>query len=135
MKNLLLRFEDKEFEEHIDPMQLTLFKENKLSEEAREDVFQHLSQCKRCREVLKVSNELTQELDKKSVPINNIDYRGIIKSFIPFVVGVVIFLGIPQWDKYFNNNVSMKSTHEGRNILIESVLYWEALFKKLFIEE
>ena len=135
MKNILLRFEDKEFEEHIDSMELTLFKEKKLSEEAREDVFHHLSQCKRCREVFEISNELTQESDKKIVPANNLDYKGIIKPFIPFAAGVIIFLGVPQGDKYFNNNVSMKGTHEEKNILMESVAYWEALFNRLFMDK
>jgi len=124
--------QDKVFETHIEPMQLALFKEKKLSQEEEDKVFEHLAQCKRCREVLKFSNELENE-DKKIKPVNNPDYKGIVKNFMPFAAALVIFFGVPQGDKYFNNDATMKGASVERNIFEESMYFWKKVYDKLLI--
>jgi len=128
MKTLTSHINNSEFKEHLTPVQLTLFKEHKLSEKEREIVFEHLAQCKRCREVLKIASELEQ----KETPINNPNYMGTLKHFIPFAAAVVIFLGVPQGAKFFTEGVSTKSVINEKNIFEESIEYWEELLEKLF---
>ena len=121
---------DKVFETHIDPMQLALLTDKKLSEDEEEKVFEHLSQCKRCRDVLKLANELEEE-DKQIQPVNNPDYKGMVKHFMPFAAAAVIFLGVPQGDKYFNDTATMKSVIVERNIFEESMHFWKKVYSKL----
>ena len=61
MKKITELLKDKEFTEHLSEMQLALFLDEQLEPKEREEVFKHLSQCKRCRDVLKVASELREE--------------------------------------------------------------------------
>ena len=112
-------------------MQLALFTDKKLSQKEEDKVFEHLAQCKRCRDVLKLANKLEDE-DKKQLPVNNPSYKGMLKHFIPLAAGLVIVLGIPQGNKYLNPEPSMKGTFVDKNIFEESIDFWENVYKKLF---
>lgn len=133
MKNIAdaLVKKDLNFTEHPTPIQLADFTDKKLSQGEEDIIFEHLSGCEQCRKVLKLANKIEQE-DKKIKPVNNPDYKGIIKHFMPFAAAVVIFLGVPQGDKYFNEDISTKSVIDEKNILEESIEYWGELFEKLF---
>ena len=122
---------DKKFETHIGPMQLALFKDKKLSEIQEEKVFEHLSKCKRCREILKIASELERE-EKEIAPINNPDYKGMLKRTMPFAASfIILVLGAPQVDKYLNDDVNLKGSFMEKSILEETIDYWEELFEKI----
>ena len=130
MKDIASHIPEHEFDEHLDLMQLTLFKEQKLTEDEENLVFEHLSQCKHCRDVLKFANELEEE-EKKIEPVNNPDYKGMLKHFMPFAAAVVIFLGVPQGDKYFNTDASMKGVFTDKNIFEESMEFWGKVYDSI----
>lgn len=130
MKDIASHIPEHEFDEHLDLMQLTLFKEQKLTEDEENLVFEHLSQCKHCRDVLKFANELEEE-EEKIKPINNPDYRGKLKHFLPFAAAAVIFLGVPQGDKYFNPNSGFKGNVIDKNILEESMAFWGKVYDSI----
>jgi hypothetical protein len=125
MKIVAKRLKDQEFSKHIDDMQLTLFLDNKLSKNEREEVIKHLADCKRCRDVLRVA----KEIEKEYKPINNINYKGYLKPFMPFVAGVVIFFGVPMIDS--GSTTSFKGIGSERSILDRSLDYWEEKINKL----
>ena len=130
MKNIALQLKDKEFTEHLNEMQLALFTDNQLKPKEKEEVFKHLSQCKRCRDVLKIASELREE-EKKLKPANNIDYKGTLKRLSAVVAVVVIFFSVPQIDHQFDTP-AFKGYVAEKNILEKSIEYWEKLFEKLF---
>ena len=130
MKNIALQLKDKEFTEHLDEMQLALFTDNQLKPKEKEEVFKHLSQCKRCRDVLKIASELREE-EKKLKPANNIDFKGTLKRLSAVVAVVVIFFSVPQIDHQFNTP-AFKGYVAEKNILEKSIEYWEKLFEKWF---
>lgn len=130
MKNIALQLKDKEFTEHLNEMQLALFTDNQLKPKEKEEVFKHLSQCKRCRDVLKIASELREE-EKKLKPANNIDYKGTLKRLSAVVAVVVIFFSVPQIDHQFDTP-AFKGYVAKKNILEKSIEYWEKLFEKWF---
>lgn len=131
MKRIAAQLKDKEFTEHLDELQLALFAENKLNEQEKEEVFKHLSQCKRCREVLKVAAEIKGE-EKKLKPINNINYKGTLKRLSVVASFAIVFFTVPQLDAQFDNTVVFKGSVDKGSILDESIEYWEKLFDKYF---
>jgi len=130
MKRVAKRLKNQEFTEHIDDMQLALFMDKKLDKQQRDSVFEHLSHCKRCRDVLKVASEIAQEKQRLE-PVNNIDYMGYLKPFIPFVAGVVLFFGVPMVDDS-SPNVSFKGVECEEGIIDRSLDYWERKFNEWF---
>ena len=126
MKRVAKRLKEQEFTEHIDNMQLALFRDNRLSKSEREEVFRHLAQCKRCRDVLKVASEIA----RNEKPVNNINYMGYLKPFIPFVAGIVLFVGVPMVDG--GSTASFKGIESERSILDRSLDYWEERFEEWF---
>lgn len=130
MKRILAQLKDKEFSEHLDEVQLALFTDNKLDEQEKEEVFKHLSQCKRCREVLQIASELRVE-EEKLKPINNVDYKGLAKRLGSVAAVFIVFISVPQIDGQFDAPV-FKSFMEEKNVFDESIEYWEKLFEKYF---
>ena len=130
MKNIALQLKDKEFTEHLNEMQLALFTDNQLKPKEKEEVFKHLSQCKRCRDVLKIASELREE-EKKLKPANNIDYKGTLKRLSAIVAIVIIFFSVPQIDNQFDTP-AFKGYVVEKGIIDKSIEYWEKLFEKYF---
>lgn len=133
MKRVISQLKDKEFEEHLDEMQLALFTEEKLNENEKEEVFKHLSQCKRCREVLKVASEIKIEAqkNKRMQPINNIDYKRTLKRFGSLAAIFIVFISVPKIDTQFDTP-AFKGFMDEKGIIDESIEYWEKLFDKFF---
>lgn len=131
MKNIVSKLKDKEFSEHLDEHQLALFIEHKLDENEREEVFKHLSQCKRCREVLQIASEIKAE-EETLKPINNIDYKGTLNKLGLVAAMFVVFISVPQLDNQFESSVVFKGSVEEKGIIDESIEYWEKLFDKVF---
>ncbi len=130
MRKITSLLKDKEFTEHLSEMQLALFTDNQLKPKEREEVFKHLSQCKRCRDILKIASELKED-EKRLKSINNIDYKGTLKRLGAVVAIVVIFFSVPQIDHQFNTP-AFKGYVAEKNILEKSIEYWEKLFEKWF---
>lgn len=128
--NILVK-QDLNLTKHPSPMQLADFTDKKLSKEEKDFIFEHLASCQRCRKVLKLASKIEQE-DKKIKPVNNHDYKAIIKYFIPIAAAVTLFFVIPQGDKYFREGTNTKSLIIEQSIFNESLEYWEELFEKLF---
>ena len=129
MKRIASQLKEQNFTEHIDEMQLALFSEKRLNEEEREEVFKHLSQCKRCRDILKVASEIkTQE--ERLKPANNLNYRGALKRLGGVVALFLVFIATPQIDQ--QNQPTFKGIIEDKNIFEEAIEYWEDKFQKLF---
>lgn len=133
MKRVISQLKDKEFEEHLDEMQLALFTEEKLNENEKEEVFKHLSQCKRCREVLKVASEIKIEAqkNKRMQSINNIDYKRTLKRFGSLAAIFIVFISVPQIDTQFDTP-AFKGFMDEKGIIDESIEYWEKLFDRFF---
>jgi len=133
MKRVISQLKDKEFEEHLDEMQLALFTEEKLNENEKEEVFKHLSQCKRCREVLKVASEIKIEAqkNKRMQPINNIDYKRTLKRFGSLAAIFIVFISVPKIDTQFDTP-AFKGFMDEKGIIDESIEYWEKLFDRFF---
>jgi len=131
MKKRASLLKDKAFEKHLDEIQLALFTDNKLNEEEKEEVFKHLSQCKRCREVLQVASEIRVE-EQKLKPMNNVDYKGKLKRLAPVVAIFIAFISIPKIDTQFKSSVVFKGAVVEKGIIDESIEYWEKLFEKYF---
>lgn len=129
MKKEILKSTDKEFKEHLDEMQLTLFFENRLNEAEKEEVFKHLSQCKRCREVLKVATEIKQE-EEKLKPVNNINYKKFSRLAIASVAAVAFFAQ-PNLAGY-PDEVNFKGGFEEKSFLDKTLYYWECRFEDVF---
>jgi len=127
MKKIASQIRDIEFDTHIDDMQLTLFRTNKLTNPQREEVLEHLVHCKRCRDVLRVAKEIDNQEPK---PANNIDYIGRLKGFIPLVAGLIIFIGVPKLIPI--DEPSFKSGVVQQNIIEESLEYWQKIYYKIF---
>lgn len=131
MKNIASKLEDKEFTEHLDEMQLALFTDNKLEEKEKEEVFKHLSKCKRCRDILKIASEIRTE-EKKLKPANNIDYKSVLKRFGSVAAVFIVFISVPQIDGQFESSVVFKGSVVEKGLIDESIEYWEELFNKYF---
>jgi len=129
MKNIASQLKDKEFEEHLSEMQLTLFTDNQLEPKEREEVFKHLSQCKRCRDVLKVASEIREE-EQKLKPANNINY----KRFIPLAIAssVILTMGILPAMENYPDEVPLKGIMEEKSFLDKTIYYWECRFDEIF---
>ena len=130
MKEITLKIKDREFTEHIENMQITLLLDNILNEQQREEIFKHLSQCQRCRDVLKVASELKIEHQKKREPLNNINY----KKFIPLAIvsSILLTLGTVPAIRNYPDEVIFKGASEEKNFLDKSIYYWECRFNKIF---
>ncbi|HHH37205.1 MAG TPA: hypothetical protein ENK77_01145 [Epsilonproteobacteria bacterium] len=128
MKRIISRLKNIELEEHLDEMQLALFLDKKLNEAERGKVFQHLSQCKQCRDVLRMGNEMRER--KQLKPVNNASY---VKALLPLIAGVVLFFGVPIVDKPPAQN-TFKSMGAKKNIFDTSIEYWEKLWHRYFGE-
>ena len=129
MKSVVSHLKNKEFTEHLNEMQLALFVDNQLNEAEKEEVFKHLSQCKRCREVLKVASEIKQE-EEKLKPANNINYKkfsrlALVSSF------AIVFFAVPNLAGY-PDEVIFKSGFEEKSILDKTLHYWERRFEDVF---
>ena len=130
MRKIASLLKDKAFTKHLDEMQLALFTDNKLDEKEREEVFRHLSQCRRCRDVLKVASDIREE-EKKLKPSNNIDYKPTLKKLGVVASFAIIFFTTPQIDHQFDAP-SFKGFVEEKGIIDETIEYWEKLFEKWF---
>ena len=129
MKKITALLKDKEFTEHLSEMQLALFIDEQLEPKEREEVFKHLSQCKRCRDVLKVASELRVE-EEKLKPANNTNY----KRFIPLAIASSIFLTmgtLPAMENY-PDEVALKGVMEEKSFLDKTIYYWECRFDEVF---
>ena len=129
MKSVVSHLKNKEFTEHLNEMQLALFVDNQLNEAEKEEVFKHLSQCKRCREVLKVASEIKQE-EAKLKPANNINYKkfsrlALVSSF------AIVFFAVPNLAGY-PDEVTFKSGFEEKTLLDKTLHYWERRFEDVF---
>ena len=74
---------DKEHLEHIDELTLAGFLDNRLDNNRREEVISHLSQCKRCRTILKDAVNLQRE----NTNITKIDSY---KKVLPLVASIIV---------------------------------------------
>ena len=129
MKKIASRLKDIEFTEHIDDMQLALFRDHKLDEESEEEVFKHLAQCKRCRDVLKVASEIETE-EKRLKPANNLNYKGALQRLGVVASFAIVFLVVPQVNQ--EEQPSFKGITEEKNIFEEAIDYWEEKFEAWF---
>jgi len=130
MKIIASRLKDREFDKHLDDMQLYLFSQDRLNKEDRDEVFKHLSECKRCRDVLKTAKEI-EEMDKGMKPVNNINYKSYLKVLSPLVASVLIFFVVPEIDKPPISNIRTKGIIIKQPLLDKNIEYWSKLFKKL----
>jgi len=111
-------------------MQLYLFSQDRLNNEDRDEVFKHLSECKRCRDVLQTAKEI-EEMDKGMKSVNNINYKSYLKVLSPLVASVVIFFVVPKIDKTPISNIQTKGIIIKQPLLDKSIEYWSKLFKKI----
>ena len=136
IKQLVPHIPKQKFDTHIDPMQLALFRENKLTPQEYEEVSKHLISCEQCNDIFLLAVEMesmedVKESEEKPVPVNNPDYKGKLKHFLPFAASIVIFLGVPQGNKYLNPDPSFKGNFVERNILVESMEFWKKVYTNL----
>jgi len=129
MKKIASRLKEQNFTEHIDEMQLALFSDHKLNEAQREEVFKHLSQCQRCRDVLKIASEIKAQ-EQKLKPANNLNYKGALKRLGGVAALFLIFIATPQIDQ--QNEATFKGVCEEKGLFEEALEYWEKKFQKLF---
>jgi len=129
MRNIASRIKDQEFTEHIDDMQLALFREKRLNQQSREEVFKHLAHCKRCRDVLKVVSEIEAE-EKKTKPANNINYKKIISLTIASSL-LLTFGTLPAMEN-FPDETNFKGVFEEKSFLDKTVYYWQCRFNEIF---
>lgn len=137
MKQLVSHMPKQKFDTHIDPMQLALYRENKLTPHDYEEVSKHLVACEQCNDIYLLAIEMesmeeVKESEEKPAPVNNPDYKGRLKHFLPFAAAVVIFLGVPQGNKYLNNDPSFKGNFVEKNIFVESMEFWKKVYTTLF---
>ena len=133
MKKIASLLKDKAFTEHLSDMQLALFTDHKLDEKEKEEVFKHLSQCKRCRDVLKIASQIREE-ERKLKPTNNIDYKPTLKKLGMVASFAVVILAMPQIDNQFKTP-TFKGIVEQKSLIDETIEYWESLLKKIFNQE
>ena len=129
MKKIASQIGEQEFTEHIDEMQLALFSENRLNETEREEVFKHLSQCKRCRDVLKIASEIkTQETKPK--PANNPNY----KKFIPLAIAssIILTMGTLPAIQNYPDQLIFKGGFEEKGFVDKTIYYWKCRFDEIF---
>jgi len=129
MRNIASRLKDQEFTEHIDDMQLALFRENRVNKQSREEIFEHLANCKRCRDVLKVVSEIEAE-EKKTKPANNINYKKIIPLAI--ASSILLTVGTLPAIQNFPDETNFKGVFEEKSFLDKTVYYWECRFNEIF---
>ncbi|HHD80541.1 MAG TPA: zf-HC2 domain-containing protein [Campylobacterales bacterium] len=128
IKQAVSRLKECSFTEHIDDMQLALFREQKLPPKEREEVFRHLAHCKECREVLKIANEIEQE-EQKLKPSNNINYKGTLRGLIMVSAIFVVCFAIPKIQNY-PDEIYFKGIDK-KSVLDKTLDYWEARFSEL----
>ena len=143
MKNIAKQIKDQIFKEHIDEIQFTLFIDNELSDIDTKEVWKHLSQCKRCREVLKMTSEIrieeekiqsVHQLNKKKLqPANNLDYKSTLLKRLGGVAVMFLILLVPVEIEKLNAPV-FKGITEEKNIIEEAIEYWEERFNRWFGE-
>jgi len=129
MRNIASRIKEQEFTEHIDDMQLALFREKRLNQQSREEVFKHLAHCKRCRDVLKVVSEIEAE-EKKNRYSNNINYKKIIP--IAIASSILLTLGTVPSIKKFPDEIHLKGIFQEKSFIDKTIYYWECRFNELF---
>jgi hypothetical protein len=131
MKKIASRLENSAFTEHIEDRELALFREHTLDEETTEEIWKHLSQCQRCRDVLKVASEIEAE-EQRLQPINNINY----KRFIPLAIASSLLLtaGTLPAIKHFPDEVIFKGGFEEKGFIDKTIYYWECRFNEIFGE-
>jgi len=110
-------------------MQLTLFVENRLNEAEKEKVFKHLSQCRRCREVIKVASEIKEE-EATLKPTNNINYTKFSRLAVASSFAIVFF-AVPNLAGY-PDEVVLKSGFKEKSFLDKTLHYWERRFEDVF---
>jgi uncharacterized paraquat-inducible protein A len=122
-KNVL---EDIEFSEHVDDMRLALFLDNKLDRTKRDELFKHLAECKRCRDILRT----VREIEKEQKAIKLIRY---FKAFIPIMAGVIIFLAPSITFDY--SATKLKGADVEVNILDRSLYFWKDKLEEWFFDD
>ena len=127
MNREIFKKTDKACQEHLDPMQLARFKEKKLNEAEREEVFKHLSHCKECREVLSIASQIEKE-EQKRKPLNNINYKKYSRLVMASSFAV-LFFAVPNLAGYPDES-SFKNVEE-RGVLEKTLDYWEHRFEDL----
>ena len=130
MKKIISRIKEKQFTdtEHIEEMQLALFKEGKLDKNAQEAIWQHLSQCQECREVLKIASELaTTHKQQHNRPANNPNYQGALRRLGGVAAIFIIFLAIPHLDQ--SSETTFKGACEEQGIFEKAWAYWGKKFE------
>jgi hypothetical protein len=131
MKKIASRLKNSAFTEHIEDRELALFREHTLDEETTKEIWKHLSQCQRCRDVLKVASEIEAE-EQRLQPINNINY----KRFIPLAIASSLLLtaGTLPAIKHFPDEVIFKGGFEEKGFIDKTIYYWECRFNEIFGE-
>ena len=129
MRNIASQIKDQEFTEHIDDMQLALFRDNRLDRKKREEVFKHLAHCKRCRDVLKVVSQIEAE-EKKPKYANSINY----KKIAPLAIASSILLTIVTLPaiQNFPDEINFKGLFQEKNFIDKTIYYWECRFNEIF---
>ena len=129
MKNIASQLKNQEFTEHIDDVQLSLFRDKKLNQQEKEEVFKHLAQCQRCRDVLKVASEIKIE-ENKSRYQNNTNY----KKFIPLAIAssILLTIGTLPAIQHYPDEVVFKGGVEEKSFLDKTIYYWECRFYEVF---
>ena len=121
---------NQEHKTHLSKEQFTLFIEDRLTNKEKEEVFKHLATCKRCRDILNTATKLKEEESLK--PVNNINYKRVIKQLAIVASFVIVFLGVPLLDKQSKQEIIFKGAPIEKNIFIEAVEYWQKLVNKIF---
>lgn len=116
-------------------IQLSRYLDQKLEEKEREKVQKHLIHCSKCRTLLIETTRSLKMIKESSEeklplkPVNNIFYYA--KALTPLVASAVIFISVPILDPK-ENAIQYKGIEIEKNILDESMEYWEDLFEKYF---
>jgi hypothetical protein len=104
-QELLKALGDKEHTEHLDELTIAQFIDNTLSPEQREEVLDHIADCKECRDlVMETQRELKETQSTSIQPANNSNNKifmpllaiastFMIITFIPFEDDTIIYKG------------------------------------------
>ena len=116
------KLEDREFERHIDELELASFIDDKLDNEQKEEIVEHLIYCKRCRDIVK---EVREEKRQKKTLIRVIIAPLMVASILSIIfIPPIIY---PLEMKNIDDEIGFKGkimTQESENIFTKTIKWW-----------